>query len=66
MGPYQTQYINAHIKRSSFGDKLFKADVHFEEHLLVWFISGETKILQGDKTYIYQAGDTLFFPGTSW
>jgi len=59
---YQSQYINPHIKLSCFEDKLFKTDVLFEDHLLVWFISGETKIIQADKTYIFQAGDTFLFP----
>jgi len=59
---YQTQYINTHIKLSCFDDKLFKTEVLFEDHLLVWIISGETKIIQADKTYVFQAGDTLLFP----
>jgi len=62
MTGYQLQYINAHIKRSCFEDTLFKTDVLFEEHLLVWIISGETQIIQAGKTHVFKAGDTLFFP----
>jgi AraC-like DNA-binding protein len=41
---------------------MFRTDVLFEDHLLVWFISGETKIVQAGKTHLFQAGDTLLFP----
>ncbi|QMW05697.1 helix-turn-helix domain-containing protein [Spirosoma foliorum] len=59
---YQAQYIHPDLKLSRFDDKFYKADVLFEHHLLVWFISGETKIVQGDTTYLFGAGDTLLFP----
>jgi hypothetical protein len=58
----QQQYIHTDIKRSSFEDQFFKADVLFDDHLLVWLISGETRIVQADKTYLFGAGDTLLFP----
>jgi len=61
MGP-QIEYIHENIKRSSFEDQFFKSDVLFEDHLLVWLISGETKIIQADHTYVFGAGDTLLFP----
>lgn len=59
---YQLQYINTDIKLSSFEDKLFKDEVLFEYHMLVWFISGETKIIQADTTYVFSAGDTFLIP----
>jgi hypothetical protein len=59
---YQTQYIDTRIKLSIFDDKFLKADVLLEDHLLVWLISGEAKIIQADRTYIFHAGDTLLFP----
>jgi len=59
---HQTEYIHSHIKRSCFEDRFFKADVLFEDHLLVWLISGETRIVQADHTYTVGAGDTLLFP----
>jgi AraC-like DNA-binding protein len=58
----QTQYIHTHIKRACFEQQFFKADVLFEDHLLVWIISGETRIVQADHTYTISAGETLFFP----
>ncbi|WP_338873360.1 AraC family transcriptional regulator [Spirosoma sp. SC4-14] len=59
---YQTHYIHPDLKLSRFNDKFYKADVLFEQHLLVWFISGTTKIIQGDRIYWFGAGDTLLFP----
>ncbi|TDQ08886.1 helix-turn-helix domain-containing protein [Pedobacter metabolipauper] len=59
---HQLQYIHDDIKRSCFEDMFFKADVLFEDHLLVWLISGETKIVQADHTHVFGAGDTLLFP----
>jgi AraC-like DNA-binding protein len=49
---YETKYINPSIKLSEFNGKLFKTEVVFEHHLLVWFISGETKIIQADATLL--------------
>lgn len=59
---HQTTYIHPDLKLSTFDDKFYKADVLFEEHLLVWFISGTTKIIEGGKTYWFGTGDTLLFP----
>ena len=59
---YQTKYIHPDLKLSCFEGTFYKADVLFEQHLLVWFISGETRIIQADKTYWFGAGDTLLFP----
>ena len=59
---YQAQYIHPDLKLSRFDDTFYKADVLFEQHLLVWLISGETKIVQGEKTYWFSAGDILLFP----
>jgi AraC-like DNA-binding protein len=58
----QTEYIHQDIKRATFKEHFFKADVLFEDHLLVWLISGETKIIQAGHTYIFGAGDILLFP----
>lgn len=49
-------YIRPDIKLC-YEAKLSKIEVVFESHLLVWFISGETKIIQADQTYFFQAGD---------
>ncbi|HLA59462.1 MAG TPA: helix-turn-helix domain-containing protein [Puia sp.] len=58
----QIQYIHSDIKRACFEEQFFKADVFFDEHILVWLISGETKIVENDRTHLFGAGDTLLFP----
>ncbi|SFN26718.1 transcriptional regulator, AraC family [Chryseobacterium oleae] len=59
---FQIQYITPDIKLSTYDDKLFKTETVFEYHMLVWFISGETKIIQADKTYLFKAGDIFLIP----
>lgn len=59
---YQAKYITNDIKLSSYDDKLFKSDIIFEEHMLVWFISGETKIIQADATFHFKEGDIFLIP----
>ncbi|MFN1217793.1 helix-turn-helix domain-containing protein [Chryseobacterium kwangjuense] len=59
---FQIQYITPDIKLSTYDDKLFKTETVFEFHMLVWFISGETKIIQADKTYLFKAGDIFLIP----
>ena len=59
---FVTNYITPDIKRSCYEDKLFKTEVVFDQHMLVWFISGETKIIQADSEYIFQAGDIFLIP----
>jgi AraC-like DNA-binding protein len=34
----------------------------FDQHMLIWFISGETKIVQADATYIFKQGDIFLIP----
>jgi AraC-like DNA-binding protein len=59
---YQAKYITEDIKLSSYDDKFFKSDIMFEHHMLIWFISGETKIVQADATYIFGKGDIFLIP----
>jgi AraC-like DNA-binding protein len=59
---FETIYINPNIKLSEFTGKQFKAEVVFEHHMLVWFISGETKIIQSGGTYTFNAGDVFLIP----
>lgn len=59
---YQVNYINPEIKISSFTGKLFKTEAAFDDHLLVWLISGETKIIQADESFIFGAGSTFLIP----
>lgn len=59
---FQLKYITPDIKLSCYEDKLFKTEVVFDHHMLVWFISGETKIIQADQNYLFKAGDIFFIP----
>ncbi|RMZ58618.1 AraC family transcriptional regulator [Chryseobacterium nematophagum] len=59
---FHIKYITPDIKLSTYEDKLFKTENVFEFHMLVWFISGETKIIQADKSYLFKAGDTFLIP----
>ncbi|WP_245747597.1 AraC family transcriptional regulator [Parapedobacter koreensis] len=34
----------------------------FDHHMLIWFISGETKIVQADATYFFKKGDIFLIP----
>jgi AraC family transcriptional regulator, exoenzyme S synthesis regulatory protein ExsA len=59
---YTAKYITPHIKLSFYEDKFFKSDIMFDQHMLVWFISGETKIVQAEGTYIFNKGDIFLIP----
>ncbi|HTK17880.1 MAG TPA: helix-turn-helix domain-containing protein [Mucilaginibacter sp.] len=59
---YQAKYITDDIKLSCYDDKFFKSEIMFEHHMLIWFISGETKIVQAEGTYLFKAGDIFLIP----
>jgi AraC-like DNA-binding protein len=59
---FETHYIAPDIKLSEFTGKFFKTEVMLEHHILVWFISGETKIIQADATRTFNAGDVFLIP----
>jgi len=59
---YQVNYIHPEIKLSCYDGKLFKTEAAFNDHLLVWLLSGETKIIQADETLIFNAGNTFLIP----
>lgn len=59
---YEARYITDDIKLSCYEDKFFKSDIIFEHHMLIWFISGETKIVQADATYIFKENDIFLIP----
>ena len=59
---FQLKYITDDIKLSCYEDRLFKTEVVFDHHMLVWFISGETKIIQADQSYLFKAGDIFLIP----
>ena len=59
---FTTKYITPDIKLSCYEGKLFKTEVVFEQHMLVWFISGETKIIQAGATHVFNAGEIFLIP----
>ena len=59
---YKAKYITEDIKLSCYEDKFFKSDIMFEHHMLIWFISGQTKIVQADNTYFFEKGDIFLIP----
>lgn len=59
---YQARYITEDIKLSSYEHKFFRSDIMFDQHMLVWFLSGETKIVQADNTYLFGKGDIFLIP----
>lgn len=59
---YKAKYITPDIKLSWYEDTFFKSDIMFDHHMLIWFISGETKIVQTDATYIFKKGDIFLIP----
>lgn len=59
---YKAKYITEDIKLSCYEDKFFKSDIMFDQHMLIWFISGETKIVQADATYFFKKGDIFLIP----
>lgn len=59
---FETQYISPDIKRSLYTGKSFKTEVVLNHHILVWFISGETKIIMAGATSIFNAGDVFLIP----
>ena len=59
---HQSQYINTEIKLSCYEDRFFKEEVVFDQHMLIWFISGETKIIQANTSHVFGPGDTFLIP----
>lgn len=59
---YQATYITEDIKLSCYEDTFFKSDIMFDYHMLIWFLSGETKIVQADATYFFKKGDIFLIP----
>ncbi len=59
---FQTTYITPDIKLSCYNGKVFKTEAAFEQHMLIWFISGETRIIQADTSYLFGAGDIFLIP----
>lgn len=59
---YKVNYINPEIKLSCYEGKYFKTEAAFDDHLLVWLLSGETVIIQANERFIFGAGSTFLIP----
>ncbi|GGF26634.1 AraC family transcriptional regulator [Hymenobacter cavernae] len=59
---HTSEYLTPEIKLSCYEDKFFKSEIIFDQHMLVWFISGETKIVQAEETHHFKAGDIFLIP----
>ncbi len=59
---FQTKFITPEIKLSSYQEKLCTTEVLFDHHMLIWFISGETKIVKAEATYLFHPGDIFLIP----
>nr|WP_293834509.1 AraC family transcriptional regulator [uncultured Arsenicibacter sp.] len=57
-----SSYLTPDIKLSCYQDKFFKSEIVFDQHMLVWFISGETRIVQADVTHLFGTGDIFLIP----
>lgn len=59
---FEAKYITPDIKLSCYEDRLFKTEMIFEHHILVWFISGQTKIIEADTEHLFETGDIFLIP----
>lgn len=59
-GKEQNEY--AEILLSCIEEKYFKDEIAMEHHSFAKIISGEMKVVQADRSYLFGAGDTLLFP----
>lgn len=59
---WQSKYITADIKLSEYSGNAYSTETLFDHHMLVWFISGETRIIRSEGSYIFKAGDIFLIP----
>ena len=59
---YESVYITPDIKLSCYNKKFYSEDIMFEQHMLVWFMSGVTKIIMADSSYEFKGGDIFLLP----
>jgi len=55
-------YLVPEIKLSCYEDKFSRTEIVFDHHMLIWFISGETKIVQSEATHTFRTGDIFLIP----
>lgn len=57
-----SKYLSPEIKLSCYEDHFFTSEIVFDQHMLIWFISGETKIVQSEATHRFKTGDIFLIP----
>jgi len=62
MKTHKAQYVSSEIKLSSFDEACYSSEVFLEHHALVWFVSGQAKIIMANNVYVFNPGDIIFFP----
>lgn len=55
-------YITPEIKLSVYTDSFSAENVVFADHILIWFLEGETKIITPAETLTFSPGDIYLFP----
>ncbi|GGG90208.1 hypothetical protein GCM10007415_25780 [Parapedobacter pyrenivorans] len=59
---HTSKYLVPEIKLSCYEDKFSRTEIMFDQHMLIWFISGETKIVQSEATHTFKTGDIFLIP----
>lgn len=59
---FEIRYITPDIKLSEFKGTMYKAETAFEHHILVWYLSGTSRIIQGDTSYTFGTGSIFLVP----
>ena len=57
-----SKHLIPEIKLSCYEDKFSRTEIVFDQHMLIWFISGETKIVQSEATHTFKTGDIFLIP----
>lgn len=57
-----SKHIIPELKLSCYEDKFSRTELMFDQHMLIWFISGETKIVQSETTHTFKTGDIFLIP----
>lgn len=59
---YHIVYLTPDLKHSTFEGKEMRKEVVFEHHMLIWLLSGRSKIILADAVHEFQGGDIFLIP----
>lgn len=54
-----TQMNSLDVKFCRYDGKSYRTEKVFDHHVLIWFISGESRIIQANKEFVFGAGDVF-------